>query len=285
MLATVRIVRPRLSTRVFYANRMSYTTGGSYEYLIVSKPSPGVRLVQLNRPKALNALCTPLIEELNHALTGADKDPEIGAVVITGSEKAFAAGADIKEMKDQSFADVYGKDFIESWSDQTKIKKPIIAAVNGYALGGGCELAMMADIIYAGEKAVFGQPEIKLGVIPGAGGTQRLVRYIGKSRAAELILTGRNFSAQEALQWGLVAKVFEPSKLVDEAVKTASEIAEFSPLAVKAAKECINEGYNMTLEQSVKYERRVFHSLFGTKDQKEGMAAFAEKRKANFEGK
>lgn len=278
------VARGLRTTSVRASVRAYSTTGGSYEHILVSKPSPKVRLVTLNRPKALNALCTPLIKELNHALRDADADAGIGSIVITGSEKAFAAGADIKEMKDQTFAEVYGNDFIESWSDQSFIKKPIISAVNGYALGGGCELAMMGDIIYAGEKATFGQPEIKLGVIPGAGGSQRLPLLIGKSRAMELILTGRNFSAAEALQWGLVSKVFSPEKLVDEAVKTAAEIAEFSPLAVKAGKEVVNEGYQLPLDQGLKYERRVFHSLFGSKDQKEGMAAFAEKRKANFTG-
>jgi enoyl-CoA hydratase len=264
---------------------MSYSTQGSYEHIIVSSPTPGVRLVQLNRPKALNALFTPLITELNHALHAADNDQSIGAVVVTGSEKAFAAGADIREMKNKSFSDVYGNNFIENWNQSMKIKKPVIAAVNGYALGGGCELAMMADIIYAGEKAVFGQPEIKLGVIPGAGGTQRLPLLIGKSRAMELVLTGRNFSAQEALQWGLVNRVVEPSKLVEEAVETAAEIASLSPLAVKAAKEAVNEGYEMGLSNGLNYERKLFHSLFGTQDQKEGMTAFVEKRAPNFTGK
>lgn len=274
---TIRLSRP-------LAKRFMATTS-SYEHIIVSKPAVAVRQVTLDRPKALNALCTPLIKELNHALTAANNDQEIGAIVITGSEKAFAAGADIKEMKDKTFAEVYGQDFIESWSESShKVKKPIIAAVNGYALGGGCELAMMADIIYAGEKAVFGQPEIKLGVIPGAGGTQRLPLLIGKQRAMELILTGENFTAQQALEWGLVAKIHPADELVNEAIKLASKIAEFSPLAVKAAKECVNEGYQMGLEQGLKYERRVFHSLFGSKDQKEGMAAFAEKRKADFKG-
>lgn len=265
----------------------SYTStgGGSFEHLLVSKPTPGVRLIQLHRPKALNALFTPLILELNSALATADADTEIGAIVLTGSsERAFAAGADIKEMKDKSFADCFGKDFIENWSDIVKIKKPIIAAVNGFALGGGCELAMMCDIIYAGEKAVFGQPEIKLGVIPGAGGSQRLTAAVGKSNAMELILTGRTFSATEALTWGLVTKIFKPEELVDEAVKTAAVIAKHSPLAVKAAKEVVNESFNVGLEQGVKYERRVFHGLFGSQDQKEGMAAFAEKRSAKFTG-
>ncbi|KAF5102218.1 hypothetical protein DV451_001939 [Geotrichum candidum] len=259
-----------------------YSTGGSFEHIIVSKPAPGVRLVQLNRPKALNALCTPLILELNSALEAADKDTEIGAIVITGSEKSFAAGADIKEMKDKSFADAYGKDFIENWSNLTNIKKPIIAAVNGYALGGGCELAMMADIIYAGEKAVFGQPEIKLGVIPGAGGSQRLTAAIGKSKAMEIILTGNNFTAAEAESWGLVSKVFKPEELVNAAVKTAGKIASYSQIAVKAGKEVVNESHNLGLEQGIKYERRIFHSLFGSNDQKEGMAAFAEKRAPKF---
>lgn len=264
---------------------MSYSTQGSYEHIIVSSPTPGVRMVQLNRPKALNALFSPLITEINHALHAADNDQSIGAVVITGSEKAFAAGADIKEMKDKTFSDVYGNNFIENWNQSMKIRKPIIAAVNGYALGGGCELAMMADIIYAGEKAVFGQPEIKLGVIPGAGGTQRLPLLIGRSRAMELILTGRNFTAQEAYEWGMVSKIFEPSKLVDEAVKTAAEIVKFSPLAVKAAKEAVNEGYEVGLNSGLNYERKLFHGLFGSQDQKEGMAAFAEKRTPNFTGK
>ncbi|VVT54375.1 uncharacterized protein SAPINGB_P004044 [Magnusiomyces paraingens] len=262
-----------------------YSSGGSFEYLIVSKPAVGVRLIQLNRPKALNALFTPLITELNTALAQADADPEIGAIVITGSEKAFAAGADIKEMKDLTVATAYGKDYIKSWSDIIHITKPIIAAVNGYALGGGCELAMMCDLIYAGEKAVFGQPEIKLGVIPGAGGSQRLTKLIGKSRAMETILTGRNIPAATANEWGMVARVFKPEDLVNEAVKTASEIASYSPLAVKAAKEVVNESFNLPLEQGIKYERRIFHTLFGTEDQKEGMAAFAEKRKASWTGK
>lgn len=277
-------ISTKLYTRLPQLTRM-YSTGGSFEHLIISKPAPGVRLIQLNRPKALNALCTPLIDELNIALRQADEDQEIGAIVLTGSEKAFAAGADIKEMKDLTIATAYGKDYIKSWSDLMNITKPIIAAVNGYALGGGCELAMMCDIIYAGEKAVFGQPEIKLGVIPGAGGSQRLVKLIGKSRAMEFILTGRNITSAQALEWGMAAQVFKPDELVNEAVKTASEIASFSPIAVKAAKEVVNESFNLPLEQGIKYERRIFHTLFGSQDQKEGMAAFAEKRKAIWTGK
>lgn len=254
----------------------------SYQHIIESTPKKGVVQLTLNRPKALNALSTPLFDELNHALAKHDKDGSIGAIVLSGSEKAFAAGADIKEMKDKTFEQVYGEDFIESWSRISQVKKPIIAAVNGFALGGGCELAMLADIIYAGEKAVFGQPEIKLGVIPGSGGTQRLTRAIGKARAMELILTGRNFSAQEAERWGLVARVFPVDQVLPEAVNTAAEIAAFARLAVKAAKECVNEAYESSLAEGVKYERRVFHALFSTHDQKEGMSAFAEKRNPKF---
>lgn len=261
-----------------------YSAGGSFKHILVSTPSPGVRLVTLNRPKALNALNSKLVSELNAALLQANTDSSVGAIVVTGSEKAFAAGADIKEMANKTFAEAFGKDFIESWSDQLRVKKPIIAAVNGYALGGGCEVAMMADIIYAGEKATFGQPEIKLGVIPGAGGSQRLTHAIGKSRAMELILTGRNFSANEALEWGLVSKVLPPGELVDAAVKTAATIAGYSPLAVKAAKEAVNEAFELPLQTGLKYERKLFHGLFGSKDQKEGMAAFAEKRKPEFTG-
>ncbi|KAK9368025.1 ClpP/crotonase-like domain-containing protein [Lipomyces kononenkoae] len=256
-----------------------------YSTVVVSNPAPGVTLVSLNRPKSLNALSTPLILDLNAAMKEADTDPSVGAIVITGSEKAFAAGADIKEMQHKSFAEVYENSFIENWSEAKTVKKPILAAVNGYALGGGCELALMADIIYAGEKAVFGQPEIKLGIIPGAGGTQRLTRLIGKSRAMELILTGKTFGAKEALDWGLVSAVFPPEKLVDEAVKTASLIASNARLAVQAAKEAVNLGLQVGLDQGLLYERRLFHSLFATEDQKEGMTAFIEKRAAKFKGK
>lgn len=264
--------------------RRTYSTGMSNEFVLVSKPKTGVRLLTLNRPKALNALKGELIRELNSALADADKDSSIGAIVITGSEKAFAAGADIKEMASRSFADVFGGNFIADWSGVSNIRKPVIAAVNGYALGGGNELAMMADITYAGEKAVFGQPEIKLGIIPGAGGTQRLTRAIGKAKAMELVLTGRNLSAQEALEWGLVAKVLPAEDVVDYAVNTAASIAELSPLAVKAAKEAVNEAFESPLATGVRFERRLFHGLFGSADQKEGMAAFSEKRKADFKG-
>ncbi|RMZ71471.1 enoyl- hydratase [Pyrenophora seminiperda CCB06] len=259
-------------------------TERSYEHLLVSVPKPGVGLLQLNRPKALNALCTPLILEINQALRDFQNDKSIGAIVLTGSERAFAAGADIKEMKDLSFSDAYGNDFIESWSDLvTFLKKPLITAVNGYALGGGCELAMMGDIMYAGPKATFGQPEIKLGVIPGAGGSQRLTKAIGKSRAMEVILTGDNITAQQAGEWGLVAKVFtSPEECVNGAIATAEKIASYSQIAVKAAKEVVNKSQDLGIREGVEYERRVFHGLFGSEDQKIGMTAFAAKEKAQW---
>jgi enoyl-CoA hydratase len=236
--------------------------------------------VQLNRPKALNALSTPLILEVNQALREFQADKSVSAIVLTGSDRAFAAGADIKEMKDLAFSDAYGNDFIETWSDLVSfLKKPLITAVNGYALGGGCELAMMGDIMYAGPKAVFGQPEIKLGIIPGAGGSQRLAKAIGKSRAMEAILTGNNISAKQAGEWGLVAKVFEtPEECVDGALATAAKIASYSQIAVKACKEVVNKSQELGLREGLEYERRVFHGLFGSQDQKIGMAAFAAKQ-------
>lgn len=223
--------------------------------------------------------------EINSALEAAEKDPSVGALVVTGSEKAFVAGADIKEMKDKSFADAYGADFIESWSWQVSaIKKPILMAVNGHALGGGCEIAMMGDIMYCSKAANFGQPEIKLGVIPGAGGSQRLTRAIGKSRAMELILTGRSFSGQDAFDWGLAARVFDtPQECVDECVNTAAQIASMSRIAVKAAKEVVNKSQDLGIREGVEFERRVFHGLFGSRDQKIGMKAFAEKSKPQWE--
>jgi len=241
-------------------------------------------VVTLNRPK-VNALNTPLMSELNDALRAFDDSKATGAIVITGSERAFAAGADIKEMQNLTFSEAYSKDFIKLWSDVTQISKPVIAAVNGHALGGGCELAMMADIIYCGPTAVFGQPEIRLGVIPGAGGSQRLTRAIGKSKAMELILTGKTFSAEEAERWGLAARVFEtPEKCVEGALETAETIAGYGALAVKAAKEVVNQSYEVGLSEGVKYERRVFHALFSTKDQKTGMTAFINKTKPEWTG-
>ncbi|EME41467.1 hypothetical protein DOTSEDRAFT_156340 [Dothistroma septosporum NZE10] len=264
--------------------RACYSTERSYEHIKVSTPRPGVGLVEISRPKALNALFTPLVLELNSAMKAFDQDSTIGAMVLTGSHKAFAAGADIKEMSTKEFADAYGDDFIESWSDlPNTIKKPVISAVNGHALGGGCELAMMCDILYCSEKANFGQPEIKLGVIPGAGGSQRLTRAIGKSRAMELILTGKNFSGRDAYDWGLAARVFgTPEECVDGALDTAEAIAGYSRIAVKAAKEVVNKSQDLGIREGVEFERRVFHGLFGSEDQKIGMKAFAEKKKAEW---
>jgi len=232
--------------------------------------------VTLNRPKSFNALSSALFKDLNAALKHSDEDPSIGAIVVTGSEKAFAAGADIKEMKDLTFSKAYSTDFIEEWSMQTtQIKKPVISAVNGYALGGGCELAMMADIIYCSTDAQFGQPEIKLGIIPGAGGSQRLTRAIGKSRAMELILTGRNFSGKEAAAWGLAAKAFETAEAcVNGAIDTAAKIASYSKVSVKAAKEVVNKSQDLGVRDGIEYERRVFHGLFGSQDQKIGRFCF-----------
>jgi enoyl-CoA hydratase len=282
---------------------------GTYDHVLLSTPKPGVGLsksylyplialqltdtdvrtlaVTLNRPKALNALSTALFLDLNNALRWFESDKDIGAMVITGSEKAFAAGADIKEMKDLTFSKVYSEDFIEDWSLQTsQIKKPIISAVNGYALGGGCELAMMADIIYCSISAMFGQPEIKLGIIPGAGGSQRLTKAIGKSKAMELILTGKNFSGKEAFDWGLAARVFDsPQECVDGAINTAATIAGYSRIAVKAAKEVVNKSQDLGIREGVEYERRVFHGLFGSEDQKIGMNAFAAKKKPEWSHK
>ena len=223
----------------------------------------------------MNALSAAVFSDLNSALITLDKDSSIGAMVITGNEKAFAAGADIKEMTDLTFSKAYTEDFIESWSVQTsQIKKPIISAVNGYALGGGCELALMADILYCSNEATFGQPEIKLGIIPGAGGSQRLTQALGKSKAMELILTGKTFSGAKARQWGLAARVFPTAQeCVDGAVELAETIAGYSKVAVKAAKEVVNKSQDLGVREGVEYERRVFHGLFGSKDQKIGKNA------------
>jgi enoyl-CoA hydratase len=244
-----------------------------------------VGLIRLNRPQALNALSSPLIEELNTALEAFENDPDIGAIVLTGSDKAFAAGADIKEMQDKSFADVFLGDFISRWENVAKSRKPIIAAVAGFALGGGCELAMMCDFILAADTARFGQPEIKLGVIPGAGGTQRLTRFVGKSKAMEMCLTGRTMDAAEAERSGLVSRVVPAASLIEEALKVAAAIAALSASAVYAAKESVNRAYETTLAEGIRFERRIFHSLFATEDQKEGMRAFVAKRPAAFKNK
>ena len=252
-----------------------------YENILVETRG-AVGLITLNRPQALNALCDALIRELGQALDAFEADEAIGAIVLTGSDKAFAAGADIKEMQSLSFTDVYLGDFVKSWERVTLCRKPVIAAVAGYALGGGCELAMMCDTIVCAESAKFGQPEINLGITPGAGGTQRLTRFVGKAKAMDMILTGRMMDAAEAERSGLVSRVVPAAKLVDEAVKMAAQIAALSRPAVLAAKEMINRAYETTLAEGVRFERRLFHALFATADQKEGMLAFVEKRKPNF---
>jgi enoyl-CoA hydratase len=244
-----------------------------------------VGLIRLNRPQALNALNQALIDELNIALGLFEKDAAIGAVVLTGSDKAFAAGADIKEMRSKSYMDAFLEDFLTSWEGVSRLRKPIIAAVAGFALGGGCELAMMCDFILAADTAKFGQPEIKLGIIPGAGGTQRLTRFVGKSKAMEMCLTGRMMDAAEAERAGLVSRVIPAEGLVEEALKTAAAIAALSLPAVMIAKESVNRAYETTLVEGVRFERRVFHSLFATEDQKEGMGAFVEKRSPAFKGR
>ncbi len=244
-----------------------------------------IAIIRLNRPDALNALNSVLMRELGNCLFDLDNNEDIGAIIITGSEKAFAAGADIKEMADLNFAEVYKKDFItKDWETINLCRKPIIAAVSGFALGGGCELAMMCDFIIASESAKFGQPEIKLGIIPGAGGTQRLVRAIGKSKAMEMVLTGRMMDVIEAEKSGLVAIITSNEELMPVSIKTAKSIASMPKIAVLAAKEAINRSFDLGLTEGVKTERRLFHSLFATGDQKEGMAAFMEKRKPEFKG-
>jgi len=258
-----------------------------YENILVEVvgEKQNVGLIRLNRPKALNALCNALMLDLQDALGEFEEDKAIGAIVITGSNKAFAAGADIKEMQHKEFYEVVSQNFLSHWNVLASIKKPTIAAVNGYALGGGCEVAMMCDIIHAGEKAKFGQPEILLGTIPGAGGTQRLTRAVGKSKAMEMCLTGDQISAQEALQFGLVSKVFPVEELLDESIKMASKIASHSKFVTALAKEAIIKGYNLTLDDACHFEKRLFHATFASEDRKEGMTAFIEKRKPNFTDK
>jgi enoyl-CoA hydratase len=242
-----------------------------------------VGLIRLNRPQALNALCDELVRELGLALDDLENDPGIGAIVLTGSEKAFAAGADIKEMKDRNFVDVLVSDFIsKGWERVAQCRKPVIAAVAGFALGGGCEVAMMCDFIIAAENAKFGQPEITLGIIPGAGGTQRLTRAVGKAKAMDLVLTGRMMDANEAERSGLVARVVPLERLMDEAMAAAEKIAGFSLPVVLMAKESVGRAFETSLAEGIKFERRLFHAAFATEDQKEGMSAFAEKRKASF---
>ncbi len=258
----------------------------SYETLIVETPSAGVTLIRLNRPEALNALNSQLLGELSVALDAAETDEGVRCVVLTGSERAFAAGADIKEMSDRTYAQMFATDFFGSAARRIEaFRKPIIAAVAGYALGGGCELAMLCDFIIAAETAKFGQPEINLGVMPGIGGTQRLPRAVGKAKAMEMVLTARMMDAAEAERAGLVSRVVAADKLLDEALAAAAKIAAQSPLAVMMNKELVNAAFETTLATGVAVERRLFHSLFAFEDQKEGMAAFIDKRKAAFKGR
>jgi enoyl-CoA hydratase len=244
-----------------------------------------VGLIRLNRPQALNALNAALMRDLAHAIGEFEADPNIGCVVITGSDKAFAAGADIKEMADKTFNEVFLGDFAADWHRVAEARKPVIAAVAGFALGGGCELALQCDLIIAADNAKFGQPEIKLGIIPGIGGTQRLTHAVGKAKAMDLILTGRMMDAQEAERAGIVARIVPLAGLLDEALKAAATIAAMSLPSVLAAKEAVNRAFETSLAEGVRFERRVFHSLFATADQKEGMAAFVQKRPAKFENK
>lgn len=241
--------------------------------------------IRLNRPDAMNALNAQLLEELGRALTAMDSNDKVRVIVLSGSEKAFAAGADIKEMGEKSFVDMFGSDYFGAETEAIlKVRKPIIAAVAGYALGGGCELAMMCDFIIAADNAKFGQPEINLGVMAGIGGTQRLTRFVGKSKSMEMHLTGRMMDAEEAERSGLVTRVVPAKELISDAMKTAEKIAEKSPLSVMAAKEAVNRAYETTLREGLLFERRQFHALFATEDQTEGMQAFAEKRTPQFRG-
>jgi len=257
----------------------------AYENIIVGTRGR-VGMITLNRPKALNALNDALMNELGEALAKFDADEGIGAIVIAGGDKAFAAGADIGAMKDRGYRDVYMGEFVtRNWERMKSVRKPVIAAVAGYALGGGCELAMMCDIVIAAEGARFGQPEIKLGIIPGAGGTQRLPRAVGKAKAMDLVLTGRMMDAAEAERAGLVSRVVPADKLIEEAFAAAAQIAEFSLPSVMMAKESVNRAFESPLAEGMLFERRLFHALFATEDQKEGMAAFVEKRKPKFKHK
>lgn len=272
------------NTNVFNAIKTYQRNYAQYKNILteVKGQNKNIAFIQLNRPKALNALCGELMDELSDAIGKYDNDPSIACMILTGSTKAFAAGADIKEMQNKEFSSVYSGGFLENWSAVSKARKPLIAAVNGYALGGGCELAMMCDIIIAGDKAEFGQPEIIIGTIPGAGGTQRLTRVVGKSKAMEMVLTGNRISAKEAQLYGLVSAVHASDALVDEAFKLAEKIASHSKIIVQLAKEAVNSAYETTLNQGMNHEKKLFHSTFATKDRKEGMSAFVEKRKPAF---
>ncbi|XP_015184835.1 PREDICTED: probable enoyl-CoA hydratase, mitochondrial [Polistes dominula] len=276
---TVRKPQQCSSFIKYYSSQMK-----TYELIKVETTGEknNVALITLNRPKALNALCNQLMTELNEAIGELDKNDNVGAIVITGNEKAFAAGADIKEMVNNTYSHSMKGNFLSFWNAVSKVIKPVIAAVNGYALGGGCELAMMCDIIYAGDKARFGQPEIAIGTIPGAGGTQRLTRIVGKSKAMEMVLSGNHITAEEAEKSGLVSKVFPSDKVVQEAIKLGEKIASHSQLIVSMAKESVNMAYETTLQEGLHFEKRMFHGTFATADRKEGMIAFTEKRPPKF---
>ena len=259
------------------------TAAMTYETIIAAVHGK-VGLITLNRPQALNALNAQIIHEIGLVLDGWEADDAIGCIVVTGSDKAFAAGADIKEMQSKSYMQAYKEDFIGEWDRLARCRKPTIAAVAGFALGGGCEIAMMCDIIIAADTAKFGQPEIKLGVMPGAGGTQRLTRFIGKAKAMEMCLTGRTMGAEEAERSGLVSRVVPAADLIADALKTGATIADMSLPITMMTKESVNRSYETTLTEGIRFERRVFHAMFATDDQKEGMSAFVEKRKPKFSG-
>ena len=257
----------------------------TYKNILIEKNN-GVGVITLNRPDAMNALSEALMEEMTSVLDDFEADADIGCIVVTGSEKAFAAGADIKEMQSKSYMDAYLEDFItHNWERVTTCRKPVIAAVAGYALGGGCELAMMCDFIIAADSAKFGQPEITLGVLPGAGGSQRLTRQVGKSKAMDMCLTGRMMDSDEAERAGLVSRIVPAGELIDEVMKTAAKIAAMSRPAVMMIKEAVNRSYETTLAEGVRFERRLFHSAFATEDQKEGMDAFTAKRKPEWKNR
>ncbi|KAH0836794.1 enoyl-CoA hydratase [Lanmaoa asiatica] len=271
-ILAARLTRP--------ARFFSTSLPARYENVLVSRPKPGVSLITLNRPKALNAISAAHLRDIANALKEADSDAGVGAMVLTGSDRAFAAGGDIKETKDKTFAEAYTSNFLANWEVISKLNKPVIAAVNGFALGGGLELALQADILLASPSAQLGQPEINIGIIPGGGATQRLPRLIGKSRTMELVLTGRMISANEAEKWGLVSRVVpEDVGVVNAAIEIAASIADKGRVAVTAAKEAVNAASELSLAEGLRFERRLLHFLFATKDQKEGMAAFVEKRK------
>lgn len=269
----------------FHYFRINYFKLMSFEYILVNpQHAKGVALIQLNRPKELNALNLQLMQEIKTALIQLDANDDVRAIILTGNERAFAAGADIKQMSGKGAIDMLKIDQFSTWDQIRKTKKPIIAAVSGFALGGGCELCMVCDMIIASETAQFGQPEIKIGVMPGGGGTQRLTKAVGKVRAMEMVLTGGFISAKEALDYGLINRVVPVELYLTEAVNLASKIAVQSPLAVQLAKESVLQSFDMSLQEGLYFERKNFYMLFATQDQKEGMAAFIEKRKANFKG-